>query len=329
MPISSFEDRPAEEVERLVCAIGDELLGAPHVIEMVAALGGTPRAFERFLIARGSNVAAAAKMFRETTAFRLKWCYGRAVATDEDIRLVAPYWPGVYCTPGGECSNPLVYFQLGEVNPRKIMAEIEEEQFTRYFVNWMETSLRWQAACNERGAPTSRWRGLIEVHDLKGLSFSQLYVPGLRALARNIKLGQDNYPENLAKLVFINTPFFFYYGYRIVSRAMHPHTRAKVEFHADGGAERLCELLGSEQAVERMLASEGRVGASSDEHARSMGRDWPGSWAAWAASEPAASDPAAARRPPPLASDWARRGVHPARVTCPNFCLLCQLPSFV
>ena len=72
----SFSSPPRELVQQLKAELGDELLAHPATLEMVRALGGDPRCFERFIIARQRNVAQAAKQFRGTAAFRRERCFG-------------------------------------------------------------------------------------------------------------------------------------------------------------------------------------------------------------------------------------------------------------
>merc|ERR1719271_748655 len=103
-----------------------------------------------------------------------------------------PLWPGAHCgrTVDG---HPICYYRHEGSDPRKLMA-VGEDKLRAFYVHWMELSLRHQATCNDQGTRSSEWMNTIEVHDLNGLSMSQLYMPGLRMLARTISIGQLYYP---------------------------------------------------------------------------------------------------------------------------------------
>lgn len=212
----------------------------------VEALGGDPWCFERFLIARQLNVGAAASMFRSTLEFRHEHV-ARLMPIDPSIRsLVGGMWPAAYCgRTAGNRPRPVQIVLLGDVDPKAMMAKVTEEQFRTFYVHWMELALRHQRACGNAQQ--------VEVYDLKGLSFSQLYVPGIRMLARVFKIGQAHYPENLRQCVIINAPHFFTIAWAIVSRVLDARTRAKTRIISDDGAACLEEVLGLDQAQRQAL----------------------------------------------------------------------------
>ena len=53
------------------------------------------------------------------------------------IELVRPLWPGDYIgfTIDG---SPVQLFRFGRVDPKKMMGLVTEEQFTEYYIYWME-----------------------------------------------------------------------------------------------------------------------------------------------------------------------------------------------
>ena len=69
--------------------------------------------------------------------------------------------------------------------------------------------------------------GMVEIYDLRGASFSQLYLPGIRMLARVLSVGQAHYPELLGVSISVGTPRFITVAWAIVSRVLSERTRAK------------------------------------------------------------------------------------------------------
>jgi hypothetical protein len=113
--------------------------------EMVWVLGGDPRCFERFLVARNLSVAAASIMMRDALLFR-----SQLAPMDEETKTrVAPLWPGCFINRTKD-GNPFVVFQLGRIDTRRIMATVTEEEFRAFYIYWMETSLRHQRATGQR-----------------------------------------------------------------------------------------------------------------------------------------------------------------------------------
>jgi hypothetical protein len=186
--------------------------------------------------------------FRQTLVFRRDEV-PRILPLDERIRArVGRMWPGVFCgrcacSPSHPRGFPLLFFRFGDINPRAMMASMSEAEFRSFFIHWMELSLRHVASCNAPGTPSCNVAAMVEVHDLKGLRFSQLYMPGLRMLARVLALGQAHYPENLHRCVIIHAPTIFAIAWRVIGAVLNERTRAKITVLADDGVECLTEVM--------------------------------------------------------------------------------------
>ena len=236
-------DVPPNLVQELKAEVLEDLRASQEVAdEMIWALGGKPLCFERFLVARNLNVAAAAIMVRDTLVFRSQL----SPMTDELKARTAPLWPGCFIDRTKD-GNPLVIFQLGKIDPRKILATVTEDEFRAFYIFWMETSLRHQRATGHKKT--------IEVYDLKGLSFSQLYMPGIRMLARTLKIGQGHYMESLHRCIIINTPRVFKMAWTLISSVLNERTRAKTLFFSDDGSDFLSDVMGyTKERVQALLA---------------------------------------------------------------------------
>ena len=222
--------------------LAKEATHAPMYEETVAALGGDPRCFERFLIARDLNVNAAAAMFRATLEFR-----SREVAEPMPPALHAElmkWWPGSIIGRAID-GSPVTFFKLNRVDPKGLCAAVTEENFRRFYISWLEVVLKHQVACSNHG--------MVEIYDLRGTSFSQVYLPGFRMLARVLSVGQAFYPELLSISISIGTPRFITVAWAIISRVLSERTRAKCYFLSDDGAQHLQALMGAQvDKVEQM-----------------------------------------------------------------------------
>ena len=114
--------------------------------------------------------------------------------------------------------------------------------------HWMELSLRHQRACGHKGT--------IEIFDAGGMSYSQLYMPGIRLLARTLKIGQSHYVESMHRCIVFNAPKFFSIIWKVLSVVLNERARAKTTICSDDGQKLLQELTGLEPAhVTRLVES--------------------------------------------------------------------------
>ena len=235
---------PSDIVAELKAEVAAELESV-EAKEMIAALGGDPYCFERFLVARALKVSAASAMLRDTLRFRST----ELAPIDPEVRgKVARWWPGANIGRTAD-GKPLQLVRIGKLDPRGLIAAVTEQEFRSYYIHWMELSLRHQVACS--GAK------IVELYDLNGLSFSQLHVGALRMLARTLKIGQDNYMESLHRCIIFNAPRVFAFAWSIISSVLHERTRAKTLILSSDGLDCLQEVLGLERAeIERLLSKD-------------------------------------------------------------------------
>ena len=141
----------------------------------------------------------------------------------------------------------------GNLDLRGFYESVTEDELRAYYVWFMERSLTLQNEKNtDDGTP---WRGMIEVHDLSGVGFSHIYVPGLRMLSRVLKIGQEHYPENMRKTVFIHAPRIFTAAWSILSTVIDANTLAKISIRADDGGDELRRAVGGAERVAEIFAS--------------------------------------------------------------------------
>ena len=83
--------------------------------------------------------------------------------------------------------------------------------------------------------------------DLDGCRLKEQLSPDVWRMIRAIAaLDQANYPERLAKMVFVNAPWTFQGVWAVVRGFLDPHTAAKIEVRMScGGAMTACLCLGA------------------------------------------------------------------------------------
>lgn len=138
---------------------------------------------------------------------------------------------------------------------------------------------------------------------MKGLSFSQLYMPGLRMLARTLKIGQSYYMESLHRCVVINTPRVFKMAWSLISSVLNERTRAKTLFFSDDGADFLQDLMGySRERVQALLTE-----ANQTIHGGSLSDQAGHQWLKEEPQRPGTRAASPATPTPPMAAyQWSR-----------------------
>jgi hypothetical protein len=183
-----------------------ELTGTEPAIQI---LGGSPRAYERFLIAHGHSVAKAAKAMGETLRFRKEHKLDSGDAPHAAIAKVAPLWPGGKVTSTAD-GSPVYFFGYGHLDPRALMRHISEEEVTAFYLHFMDEMMRETNRVNPPHCSSLTWLRPVEVHDMQGISFAvHVAPPALLVLARVIGYGQVHIPDNVRKAVFIHAPLWF------------------------------------------------------------------------------------------------------------------------
>jgi len=128
----------------------------------VAALGGVPRAFERFLIAHHHNLDATATAMRATLAFRRKHALDAIGPPDPALAKVAPHWPGGLATTSAD-GRGVYYFGYGHLFPRALMRSVSEEELLVFYLDFMDRVSQQTTDCNPPNTSSAQWKGPIEV----------------------------------------------------------------------------------------------------------------------------------------------------------------------
>ena len=207
---------------------------------MFEAFGGRDKCLIRFL--RAYHFADLPRSFAQLTAsvdFRLAHAVSNLsrdpqAYLDSDTEYTA-LWPGAFV--GSTATKPIQLFQYRDVRPAELV-KFEEPRVLRYCLAVMERSSELQRELTERrraeGDADFICPGVLEIHDLSGLSLSQLHIPWLRLTKRMLGVAAENYPEEAAAVVVCNAPAFAAAAWRMIRPALNVNTQKKVQITADG-----------------------------------------------------------------------------------------------
>lgn len=232
-PAEVVEEKVVEDkVEEAVVAVEDEeeevvdknisIWGVPLLPSKDAE--GTNVVLLKFLRARDFRVNEALEMLINT----LKWrkAYKSDSLTEEEmspsLNSVA-YMDGVDREGHPICFNVYGAFQNDELYQKTFGTEEQRQQFLRWRFQLMEKGI--QKLDFSQGGVCS----ILQINDLKntpGPSKKELRVATKQAVA----LLQDNYPEFVARNIFINVPFWYYAFNALLSPFLTQRTKSKFVF---------------------------------------------------------------------------------------------------
>ncbi|KAL4032134.1 hypothetical protein IC575_005198 [Cucumis melo] len=196
----------------------------------------------KFLRARDFKVRDAFLMFRNTIRWREEFGIDSLVDENlgDDLEKV------VYMHGYSRESHPVCYNVFGEFQNKDLYSKIfsDEEKrnkFLRWRIQFLERSIR-KLDFRPGGIST-----MFQVNDLKNSP-----GPGKRELRlatkQAVQVLQDNYPEFVAKQVFINVPWWYLVFYTMIGPFLTQRTESKFTFAGPSkSAETLFKYISPEQ----------------------------------------------------------------------------------
>lgn len=177
----------------------------------------------KFLRARDFKVSDAFTMLKNTVLWRKK--FGVDGILEEDL---GHDWDGVAYMHGYDkeghpvCYNVYGVFQDNELYQKTFGDEAKREKFLRWRVQLLEKGIQEQLSFSPGGVSS-----MVQITDLKN-SASTLGKKDLKQAANQIlTLLQDNYPEFVAKKIFVNASWWYLAYYTMVSHFVSPRTSSK------------------------------------------------------------------------------------------------------
>ncbi|KAJ6807216.1 uncharacterized protein M6B38_172355 [Iris pallida] len=176
----------------------------------------------KFLRARDFSPKDALSMIKNTVLWRRE--FGIDALAEEDLgvpelgRVV--YYDGVDREGHPVCYNVYGEFQNKEMYEKAFGDEEKSRRFLRWRIQYLEKGIREMLDFSPGGVST-----MVQVTDLRN-------SPGLlkAELRQALYLLQDNYPEFVAKQVFINVPWWYLAFNKMISPFLTQRTKSKFVF---------------------------------------------------------------------------------------------------
>ncbi|KAK2970916.1 hypothetical protein RJ640_007607 [Escallonia rubra] len=188
----------------------------------------------KFLRARDFKVKEALAMLKSVVAWRKE--FGIEALLEED--LGSEQEKVVFMNGVGKEGHPVCYNAYGEFQNKELYAntfadEEKRTKFLRWRIQFLEKSIR-KLDFSPDGICT-----IVQVNDLKN-SPGPFKTELRQATNKALQLLQDNYPEFVAKQVFINVPWWYLAFYRMINPFFTQRTKSKFVF---AGASKSAETL--------------------------------------------------------------------------------------
>lgn len=182
---------------------------------------GTDVVLLKFLRAREFKVNEAFEMLNKTLAWRKDFKVESILEEDlgEDLASAA-YMMGIDRHNHPVCYNIFGVFANQDLYQKTFGTEEKREQFLRWRFQFMEKGIQ-KLDFRPEGVTS-----ILQVYDLKncpGPSKKEIRSATYKAIG----LLQDNYPELVAKNVFINVPFWYYAFYSLISPFLTQRSKSK------------------------------------------------------------------------------------------------------
>ncbi|CAJ2655340.1 unnamed protein product [Trifolium pratense] len=196
----------------------------------------------KFLRARDFKVKEAYTMIKQTVIWRKE--FGIEALLQEDL---GTDWDKVVFTDGYDKEGHPVYYNVfGEFENKELYQNTfsDDEKRTK-FIRWRIQSL--EKSIRKLDFTPSGISTIVQVNDLKnspGLGKKELR----QATNKALQLLQDNYPEFVAKQVFINVPWWYLAFSRFLSAFLTQRTKSKFVFAGPSkSADTLFKYIAPEQ----------------------------------------------------------------------------------
>lgn len=215
---SSIVPLPAEEapLQEMKAALAEELVTEPWC--SFPELVGDIRLL-RFLRGHGS-AAAAADAFKAHLAWRKEFGVDaiRQAVVDESMELNWAHYPRgseIYqfypmdINGGVSRDGHIVQIDnMGMIQPDGILGDggIGINAFNHAFIHMLEVRNKLQ---DDRSRAEGRMVRIVQVRDMEQVGMAMLSSSNMAMAKQIVKLSQENYPESMAKIIFVNAGAVF------------------------------------------------------------------------------------------------------------------------
>jgi len=196
----------------------------------------------KFLRARDFKVKDAFTMLKNTVLWRKE--FGIDALLEEDLGTDLD--KVVFMNGFDKEGHPICYNVYGEFQNKELYQKtFSDDKFLRWRIQFLEKSIR-QLDFSPGGICT-----IVQVNDLKN-SPGPFKKELRQATNKLISILQDNYPEFVAKQIFINVPWWYIAYNRVLSAFLTQRTKSKFVFAGSSkSAETLFKYIAPEQVPVR------------------------------------------------------------------------------
>ncbi|KAH6782289.1 Sec14p-like phosphatidylinositol transfer family protein [Perilla frutescens var. frutescens] len=178
----------------------------------------------KFLRAREFKVNEAFEMLKKTLQWRKEFKIDTILEEEFEADLAsAAYMSGVDGEGHPICYNIFGVLEREDLYEKTLATEEKREQFLRWRVQLMEKGLQ------KLDFKADGINSLVQINDLNNSTGSSKKEVRA-AVNKAVALLQDNYPEFVAKNIFINVPFWYYAFHSLLSPFLTQRTRSKLVF---------------------------------------------------------------------------------------------------
>ncbi|XP_075089379.1 patellin-6 isoform X2 [Nicotiana tabacum] len=191
----------------------------------------------KFLRARDFKVSDSLHMLEKCLSWRKE--FNADIILEEDLGFKELEGVVAYMNGYDREGHPVCYNAYGVFKDKEMYERIfgDEEKLKNF--------LRWRVQVLERGIDQLHFKpgginSIIQVTDLKDMPKRELRVASNQILS----LFQDNYPEMVARKIFINVPWYFSVLYSMFSPFLTQRTKSKFVISKEGNvAETLYKFI--------------------------------------------------------------------------------------
>uniref|UniRef100_A0A803QKE9 Patellin-3 n=1 Tax=Cannabis sativa TaxID=3483 RepID=A0A803QKE9_CANSA len=248
--VATVDDDGAKTVEAIEESVEVSIWGIPLLADDRSDV-----ILLKFLRARDYKVKEAFTMLKNTVKWRKE--YGIDDLIEEDL---GSDWDKVVFSHGVDkeghpvCYNVFGEFQNMELYQNTFSDEEKRTKFIKWRIQFLEKSIR-KFDFNPTAIST-----IVQVNDLKnspGFFLNKELVTG-----QAIQLLQDNYPEFVAKQVFINVPWWYLAFSRVISPFLTQRTKNKFVY---AGPSKSADTLFKYIAPEQVPVQQGGLSQDGDQ----------------------------------------------------------------
>eukprot|EP00928_Gymnodinium_smaydae_P061147 TRINITY_DN45301_c0_g1_i1.p1 TRINITY_DN45301_c0_g1~~TRINITY_DN45301_c0_g1_i1.p1 ORF type:complete len:430 (-),score=89.12 TRINITY_DN45301_c0_g1_i1:12-1139(-) len=186
---------------------------------------------------------------------------------------VLRYLPGLYSVGLSPAGHVVCYVPIGLHNVRGLLSDVGQETYLEYYRTHIETR---SAQLDRLSRSQGKICKVMIVLDLSGIGVSHLTCMEWNTFSKeNMDRMNQSLAEGLARMYFVNVPWFVNKIWSFVKGRVPEHTRRKLFFQR-GGVEEIADVIGSASlaAIRRFRetgdVADAEVDPSLDENGESL-----------------------------------------------------------